>query len=376
MDNFMGNILLVFVTGLTTGGLSCLAIQGGLLASSMAHQIERDLQNAPKTRKQKQGKRAPVVPAQPILVFLAAKLLAYTLLGFLLGLAGQMFQLSPIARAVLQIGIGIFMLGSALRMLNVHPVFRYFVFEPPAFIRRRLRKTAAASDASLVTPLFLGLMTVLIPCGITQAMMAAALSTANPMLGAALMFAFTLGTSPVFFSVAYFATSLGARLEKYFLRFVAVLLLFLGLVSIDNGITLAGSPYSITRLVNSIGAQTPSGSAAQQAPAQNAFAAEVLGSGPQDTSALDDNIITVTVKNNAYEPRTVHARAGVPLKLRLVSDRVFSCSLAFVIPSLGVELYLEPTGESFVDIPPQEKGTRMPFSCSMGMFTGDIIFDL
>ena len=28
--------LLAFITGLTTGGLSCLAVQGGLLASSIA----------------------------------------------------------------------------------------------------------------------------------------------------------------------------------------------------------------------------------------------------------------------------------------------------------------------------------------------------
>lgn len=35
---------LVFLTGLTTGGLSCLAVQGGLLASSVAQQTEQALQ--------------------------------------------------------------------------------------------------------------------------------------------------------------------------------------------------------------------------------------------------------------------------------------------------------------------------------------------
>src|SRR5215211_2495897 len=35
-------LFVAFVTGLTTGGLSCLAVQGGLLASSLAHQIEQD----------------------------------------------------------------------------------------------------------------------------------------------------------------------------------------------------------------------------------------------------------------------------------------------------------------------------------------------
>src|SRR5262245_28258158 len=37
-----GRVMVAFVTGLTTGGLSCLAVQGGLLASSLAHQIEQD----------------------------------------------------------------------------------------------------------------------------------------------------------------------------------------------------------------------------------------------------------------------------------------------------------------------------------------------
>ena len=32
-------LVVAFITGITTGGLSCLAVQGGLLASSLAHQI-------------------------------------------------------------------------------------------------------------------------------------------------------------------------------------------------------------------------------------------------------------------------------------------------------------------------------------------------
>src|SRR5580765_2893560 len=35
-------LVVAFVTGLTTGGLSCLAVQGGLLAGTLAHQIEED----------------------------------------------------------------------------------------------------------------------------------------------------------------------------------------------------------------------------------------------------------------------------------------------------------------------------------------------
>jgi len=90
-------------------------------------------------------------------------------------------------------------------MLNVHPIFRHFAIEPPRFITRYIRKKARNSS-DWFTPLFLGTMTVLIPCGVTQAMMAVALATGDAAQAAALMFAFTLGTSPVFFAVAYFAT--------------------------------------------------------------------------------------------------------------------------------------------------------------------------
>jgi uncharacterized protein len=369
----MVNILLAFVTGLTTGGLSCLAVQGGLLASSLAGQIEKDVQNtASKGERRKPNRRTQRLQrqnklVQPILAFLMAKLFAYTILGFLLGLAGQMFQLSLFTRAFLQIAIGVFMLGSALRLLNVHPIFRYFAFEPPAFLRRFIRRKAAQSDASLAAPVFLGLLTVLIPCGITQAMMAVALSTANPMQGAALMFAFTLGTSPVFFAVAYFATQLGAKLERHFMRLVAVVMLVLGIFAIDTGITLAGAPVSITRALNSAG---QSGSQASTLPGfalPEAF--------EPDEYADDDSVITIHVKNGGYDPSLLRAPAGVPLRLRLVSKDVYSCSLAFVIPSLRYEKFLETTGEAWVDIPAQKQGTRMPFSCSMGMYTGVIVFD-
>lgn len=377
MENNLVNILLAFVTGLTTGGLSCLAVQGGLLASSLAGQIETDLQSAAaKTGRNQPAAQKRSGMAQPILAFLAAKMLAYTLLGFLLGWLGQMFQLSPFARAFLQIAIGIFMLGTALRMFNVHPIFRYFAFEPPAFLRRRLRKTAAASGQStLAAPLFLGFLTVLIPCGVTQAMMALALGTGSPLQGAALLFAFTLGTSPVFFTVAYFTTRLGARLEKNFMRFVAVVVLVMGIITIDSGITLAGSPVSLSRLLGGALSQPGTAQAAPARPALQSFDPASVELAPAQ-AAGGENVVTVNVLDNGYEPGVVHAKAGVPVTLRLVSKDVHSCSRAFVVPALGVEKILKATGEEFIQIPAQEKGAQMPFSCSMGMYSGTIIFDL
>lgn len=376
------DLFLAFITGLTTGGLSCLAVQGGLLASSLASQVEKDLAAsnaaagvAVKSKKTGQPNKGMAVQSKPrtqlalpIVLFLIAKLAAYTLLGFLLGGLGSMFQLSPAARAVLQIAIGIFMIGNALRMLNVHPLFRYFAFEPPAFLRRKLRKSAANSRASLATPVFLGLLTVLIPCGITQGMMAVALGTGDPLAGAALMFAFTLGTSPVFFAVAYFATRLGSRLEKSFMTFVAVVMLVLGVWAVDSGLTLAGSPVSVTRLINNMRPATEleTYQPGTWDPSGRDPAAEVPG------KADVDNMVTVKVEPGGYFPGTVYVRASEPIRLKLVSSKVYTCALSFVIPSLNVQRELEPTGVAYIDIPAQASGTKIPFSCSMGMYTGDI----
>src|SRR5678809_1546570 len=73
-------LVVAFITGLTTGGLSCLAVQGGLLASSLAHQIEQDFVQQsirPKKRGKKQLPRTRTNTALPILLFLLAKIVAY-----------------------------------------------------------------------------------------------------------------------------------------------------------------------------------------------------------------------------------------------------------------------------------------------------------
>jgi sulfite exporter TauE/SafE len=356
----MSQLFVAFVTGLTTGGLSCLAVQGGLLASSVAHQIEQDyVQQAGRNKPHKKSKiPAPARSSRaiPIFLFLGAKLIAYTLLGALLGLLGSYLTFSPVTRAILMIAIGIFMVGNALRMFNVHPVFRYFSFEPPKFITRYIRRTSKGVDT--LTPIFLGVLTVFIPCGVTQAMMAAALGTGSAAMGAALMFAFTLGTMPVFFLIAYLTTELGARFEMFFMRFVAVLVLILGLVTLESGLNLLGSPLSVQNMTRGL------------FPSRAASAAETESALP-----AEDGELILQVENDGYFPQTLKAPAGQAVKLSLVTNQTYSCSRDFVIPALDFYQLLPDTGTVQVNIPAQEKGSKLFFTCSMGMYTGQILFE-
>jgi sulfite exporter TauE/SafE len=348
-------LVVAFVTGITTGGLSCLAVQGGLLASSLAHQIEQDY--VEQTAHHKKGKvSVRSNSAFPILLFLISKLVAYTLLGALLGWLGSYLTLSPMTRAMLMIAIGIFMIGNALRMFNVHPIFRYFSIEPPKFITRYIRRTAKGTDT--FTPLFLGALTVFIPCGITQAMMATALGTGSAAMGAALMFAFVLGTSPVFFIIAYLTTELGARLEKFFMRFVAVVVLILGFTTLNSGLNVLGSPLSFQNLTRNL---IPSESVS-----------DPVVESPK--TAATEGEIFLNVNNDGYFPRTLSAPADTTVTLNLVTNQTYSCARDFVIPSLNVYQLLPDTGTMQVSIPAQPKGTTMFFTCSMGMYTGQIVF--
>jgi len=389
----MNNILIAFIAGLTTGGLSCLAVQGGLLASSVAAEVEQNVAAQPAPgRRPKAGTspRPPLRAGRPIVLFLGAKLVAYTILGFFLGLVGSVLHLTPITRAILQIGIGVFMVGNALRMLNVHPIFRYFALQPPAAVTRYIRRKSKG-DASAMTPLFLGALTVLIPCGVTQAMMAVAMGTGSAVTGAAIMFAFILGTSPVFFAVAYLATRLGSRLEASFMRIVAVVVLVLGLIAIDSGLTLVGWPYSFSNVRLAMASRaadsaplTDAGFSPQPSPvpaaAQNVAPPPKPGArgglaGALGPTLSSSGVVTITVANNGYSPKVTRARAGQAFRLAMVTNDTYSCARALVIPSLGIQGELPATGTVMIDVPAQPAGSKLFYSCSMGMYSGVIVFD-
>ena len=285
-----------------------MAVQGGLVTGSLASQLETDLMSSGNSK----GKRKPAAfqIALPITFFLVSKMFFYTIYGALLGALGSVFAFTPAMRGALQILIAVFMLGNGLRLLNVHPFFRYFNIEPPAAVRRWVRRKSKDRDAWF-SPVLMGALTVLIPCGITQSMMALAISTASPLQGAAVMFAFTLGASPVFFLLTYLATRLGSLAEKYFNRIVAAALILFAIFAFDTGLNLVGFPYTFSRYTSALNA---SGTG------------ETLSvDRPSNVLQMQDEVV-VNVKTEGYYPYESLAPAGKPIRLRLVTRDTFSCA--------------------------------------------------
>lgn len=90
--------------------------------------------------------------------------------------------------------------------------------------------------------------------------------------------------------------------------------------------------------------------------------------------ATGTQIITVAVKNG-YEPRVINAMPGVPTIIRMNSQKTYGCERAFTLPTLGIVKNLPANGATDISIEPQEPGTSLLGSCTMGMYTFTINFN-
>jgi sulfite exporter TauE/SafE len=339
------NLWTVFITGLFTGALTCLAVQGGLLATSIAQSEEEKL----KEKTKRTGN------ALPILSFLGSKLIAYTILGFLLGGLGRAFNLSLGTQTFLQFAVGIFMLGTAFNLLNVHPIFRYFVIQPPRFLTRIVRKQS--KNGNLFGPAILGFFTVLIPCGTTQAMMALAVASGNPLSGAAILFAFVLGTSPLFFILGYFATKLGDAMHQQFMKVAAYAIILLAVFNINNAIALTGSGFTLENAWNGVWCTV---SFCNESPT----AAAAQGNGANSQAA------NITIESGGYNPTSIAIKAGSQVTLNIKNTGGTGCTQAFTIPKLGIQKTVPiGTSDTITFTAPSTTG-ELAFMCSMGMFRG------
>lgn len=341
------NFLTIFLTGLLTGGLTCMAVQGGLLAATIAQRQEEKL-------KENLNHTGHVFP---ILSFLIAKLIAYTILGFFLGWFGSFFQLSIATQVTLQIAVAVFMIGTALNILEVHPIFRYFVIQSPKFLTRLIRNQTRSKD--LFAPALLGAFTVFIPCGTTQAMMALAIASGNPFVGSTILFTFILGTSPVFFVLGYFANRLGSFLQAKFLRLAALVLLSLALFNINSALKLTGTTLIIQNLWEQFYC-----TALSFCESSNVLAART----PEKT--VEE--ATITIGQSGYTPNNLTVKAGLPVTLHLVNQGGGGCVQAFTIPKFNIQKVVPPGKSDSVQFTAPKEPGEIAFSCSMGMYTGKI----
>jgi uncharacterized protein len=346
------NLWLIFLTGLTTGGLSCLAMQGGLLASVITNQKEDELEHSKNRTLLKQGS-FDTLDWLPVTLFLTSKLVIHTLFGFLLGALGSVISLSLGVRLAFQIFTVFFMFATAMNLLDVHPIFRYVMFQPPKFIQRLIR--GSSKSKALFAPAVLGLLTIFIPCGVTQAMEVTAINSGNAVNGALIMFAFILGTSPLFALIGVAAAKLSEIWNQRFLKLAAYGLVVMAIWGLNGVLVVVDSPITLQKITQ---------------PVTYFFSPDRFAS-TETTTVVIAGVQKVEIQavNAGYQPRYFKVQAGQPVELTVSTKNTHSCAAAFTFKAFKIATFLGPTDSKTFTFTPTQKG-KYTYACSMGMYTG------
>ena len=206
-----------FIIGLIASVSSCLAIVGGLVLSLSA-EVSQD----------------NVSDKKNFILFHLGRLGSFAILGGVLGLVGSAIGINFTFTAILGILASLVMLFLGLNLTGVfsrnHITLPSGVFN---FFRKIEHKTFA--------PLLVGFGTFFLPCGFTQSMQVAALSSGSFVSGFMIMFFFALGTLPMLallsFGSASFAHSKHAPL---FFKSAGVVVIGLGLFAFLAGLAGLG----------------------------------------------------------------------------------------------------------------------------------------
>ncbi|MGJ3227271.1 sulfite exporter TauE/SafE family protein [Micromonospora aurantiaca (nom. illeg.)] len=353
------NLVPVLLTGLLAGGVSCAAVQGGLLAGLVARQRATVPAGpaSPQVRPRPGSPAsAPTRPARVLLAddlapvggFLAGKLTSHALLGAVLGALGGAAQLSLHVRTMAQLAAGVLVIAFGLAQLGV-PGFKGLVIEPPTAWTRFVR--GRARSGSIFAPALLGVASVLIPCGVTLSVMALAITSGSALAGAATMAVFVAGTGPLFAVLGYAAAAArraaGAWRRRLALA-TGLVVLAMGLYTFNGGLEMSGSPVAASQLA----------AAAGFGPAP-VTAAAVAADAPPVSMVDGRQVVVITATTGAYAPGNIAVRAGVPTTLVVRAHNAEGCVRAFVIPSMGEQWILPVNGDTSIDL-----GTPGPARCA------------
>jgi len=167
-------------------------------------------------------------------------------------------------------------------------------------------------------------------------------------MGAAILAAFVLGTSPLFFTLGYFATKLGDALHQKFIKVAAVALILLAVFNANNAIALTGSNFTLENIWQGI------------------FKSQPVQS--NDVDPATDT--TINFGQTGYSPNYIAIKSGAKITLHLVNNGASGCIQSFVIPSLGLsKIVPQGSSDTISFTAPSEKGP-LAFMCGMGMYRG------
>ena len=165
------------------------------------------------------------------------RVVTYSLLGVLVGLAGRVVTLSGIQQA-LSVGV-LMILVAAVPWVNRQ--VRTVEQAPSAFLERVMAPIGTFYRTGGPTAMLLvGLLNDLLPCGFVYAALSTAVTAGGVALSTVFMIGFGLGTGPAMLSVSLLGRVAGSTLRSRLRALVPVGLALVGLLLILRGLGLGG----------------------------------------------------------------------------------------------------------------------------------------
>lgn len=322
---------MLFIIGLLTS-VHCVAMCGGICITQCA---SKEGNNEVKTSK--------LAAMRPSLLYNTGRVISYTVIGGIVGALGSVVSFSGTMKGIVQILAGVFMIIMGLNMLNVFPWLRKLNPRMPKIFAKSIYKQRAKNSS----PLFIGIINGLMPCGPLQAMQLYALSTGDPIKGAFSMFLFSVGTFPLMFAFGALSSLLSKKFTGKMMKASAVLVLVLGVFMFNSGAILSGFTLP-------------------------AFPAATSSAQAANIATIKDGVQTVTTGLNpgSYEPIVV--QKGIPVQwiIQAEAGDINGCNNSIVVPKFSIQQDLL-VGDTVIEFTPESSGT-FPFSCWMGMIRSKI----
>ena len=325
------SLFLLFFAGILTG-FHCISMCGGFVVSYTA----KNALQGHKSFKQH-------------LVYGGSKVVSYTIIGGIFGLIGGVIAFSVGLRSWVAVLAGLFMIFYALSMFGIK-FFRRFQFNPK-FLTKAAVSAGSSAKGPYKAPLVTGLLNGLfIACGPLQAMYLYAMGTGSFVSGATSLAAFGLGTLPIMLGFGSLATIISHKTTKKILKISAIIVLVLGFIMLNRGLTLMGSSYSF-----------------------DAIKAKITGVESSSASVINNGVqeINMEVSASGYSPNSFVLKKGVPAKWNVNVPQLFSCTNELIMNAYGIDVHLKQ-GLNVVEFTPDKIGT-IQFTCGMGMLRGSFI---
>lgn len=210
-----------FVIGIIASLSTCMAVVGGLVLSMSATFA-------------KEGDKV-----RPQLMFHGGRIVAFFILGGVIGAIGSAFTLNTSATFILSFIIGIVMLILGINLLDTFHWAKKLQPSMPKFIAKHVHGVSKFNHT--LTPLLVGIATFFLPCGFTQSMQLYTLTTGSFVQGGFTMLAFALGTLPVLALISFSSFSIQKSSKAgIFFKTAGLIVIMFALFNLINSLVVIG----------------------------------------------------------------------------------------------------------------------------------------